>query len=178
MKASFFIATSLDGYIARPDGNLDWLVGATDSTDDHGYADYMSTVDTLVMGRNTYEKVLTFGDWPYKGKRVVVLSRTLTVRDIPEALATDVEVHSGPVPELVAFLEASNSSHIYVDGGLVIQSFLAEGLIEELTITRIPVVIGSGIPLFGATDRDIKLQHVKTISYESGFVQSTYRVEA
>lgn len=178
IKASFFIATSLDGYIARQDGNIDWLVGATDSTDDHGYSDYMSTIDTLVMGRNTYEKVLTFEHWPYKGKRVIVLSRTLTSQDIPEALASDVEVHPGPVSELVAFLEASNSSHIYVDGGKVIQSFLADGLIGELTITRIPVIIGSGIPLFGETNRDIRLQHVKTISYESGFVQSTYQVKA
>jgi dihydrofolate reductase len=176
IKASVYIATSLDGFIARKDGNLDWLLGDSTSAEDYGYAEYMSTVDVLVMGRITYEKVLTFGEWPYTGKRVVVLSRSLSIKDIPKALTANVELHPGPATELVAALEASGAKHIYVDGGKVIQAFLVVGLIQMLTITRIPVLIGSGIPLFGETDRDIKLHHLTTTAFANGYVQSTYQV--
>lgn len=176
IKASVYIAASLDGFIARDNGDLDWLLGASTSTDDHGYAEFMQTIDALVMGRGTYEKVLTFDDWPYAGKRVIVLSRTLTPAEIPESLSRSIEVHPGPVRALVEELAASGAAHIYVDGGKVVQSFLAAGLLDELTITRIPVLIGSGLPLFGATDRDIRLDHVRTRAFDSGFVQSTYRV--
>lgn len=176
MKASVFIATSLDGFIAREDGNLDWLLGATNSTDDHGYAEYMATIDVLVMGRNTFEKMLTFDHWPYAGRRVIVLSTSLKKDRIPEALVGKVEIHAGPVPSLVKFLAASGCSSIYVDGGQVVRSFMKERLIDEITITRIPVLIGSGIPLFGSLHQDIKLQHLKTKTFDSGFVQSTYRV--
>jgi dihydrofolate reductase len=176
IKASVFIATSLDGFIVREDGNLDWLLGATTSTDDHGYAAYIATVDAIVVGRNTFEKALTFGEWPYTGKRVIVLSTSLTKEDIPVALIQKVELYAGPVSRLVKFLAASGSSNIYVDGGKVVQSFIKEGLINEITITRIPVLIGAGIPLFGSLDRDIRLQHLETKSFDSGFVQSTYRI--
>lgn len=177
INASVYIATSLDGFIARADGDLDWLTGAAASAgEDHGYAAFMASVDVLVMGRNTFEKVLTFGEWPYPGKRVAILSTSLKCGDIPASLGDAVEIHPGPIPELVRHLEATGSTSIYVDGGKVIQGFLREGLIDELTITRIPVLIGSGIPLFGALERDIRLTHVATRSYENGFVQSTYRV--
>ncbi len=176
LRASAFIATSLDGYIAREDGSLDWLIGATHSADDHGYTAFMATIDTLIMGRSTFEKVLIFGEWPYTAKRVVVLSSTLTRETIPQALQEAVEVHSGPIPALMDFLQGSGARSLYLDGGKVIQGFLRLGLLNEITITRIPVLIGSGIPLFGELERDIRLQHLKTTAYESGFVQSTYRV--
>lgn len=177
IKSSVFIATSLDGFIARADGDLDWLLGATTSTDDHGYAAYMATIDTLVMGRASFEKVLTFGEWAYAGKRVVILSTTLGVRDIPQTLEGAVELHPGPVPELIDYLRATGSTSLYVDGGKVIQSFLKAGQIDEITITLIPVLIGTGIPLFGDAGGDIQLEHLRTKAFESGFVQSTYLVK-
>ncbi|UVM55188.1 dihydrofolate reductase family protein [Pseudomonas sp. B21-012] len=172
LKISVYIATSLDGFIARESGELDWLMVATSSSDDHGYAAYMATIDTLVMGRNTFEKVLTFGEWPYPHKRVVVLSSTLQQADMQHG----VEVHPGPVADLVEHLNETGAKGLYLDGGQVIQSFLREGRLDELTITRIPVLLGSGIPLFGALGKDVTLQHMRSTTFESGFVQSTYRV--
>ncbi len=177
LHAAAFIATSLDGFIARPDGALDWLTGATTSADDHGYAAFMATIDTLVLGRHTYETVLGFGgDWPYVGKRVVVLSRTLAATDLPAALVGQIELHPGPIAALLSHLDASGSRWLYVDGGQVIQAFLAADRLDELIVTRIPVLIGAGIPLFGEPGRDIRLDHVQTTAFESGFVQSRYRV--
>ncbi|MBM3111386.1 dihydrofolate reductase family protein [Pseudomonas arcuscaelestis] len=169
LKASVYIATSLDGFIARESGELDWLMVATTSSDDHGYAAYMASVDTLVMGRNTYEKDLTFGEWPYPHKRVVVLSSTL-------GAAPGVEVHPGPIADLVEHLRDTGAKSLYLDGGQVVQSFLREGRVDELTITRIPVLLGNGIPLFGALSKDVALQHMRSTTFENGFVQSTYRV--
>jgi dihydrofolate reductase len=177
IKASAFIATSLDGFIARKDGNLDWLPGATASTEDYGYAEYMATVDVLVLGKHTFEKVLTFGEWPYSKMRVVVLSTSLTKKQIPEALIAEVELHPGPVNKLMNYLESSGASSVYVDGGKVIQNFLKENLLSQIIITTIPVLIGSGIPLFGDSGQDIKLKHIKTKAFkESGIVQNIYRV--
>jgi dihydrofolate reductase len=152
------------------------LTAATTSTDDHGYAAYMSAIDVLVMGRITFEKVLTFGEWPYDGMRVVVLSTTMRVGDIPESLRGKVEIHAGSVEALVHFLADSGSTSIYVDGGKVIQSFLRAKLIDEMTITRIPILLGSGIALFGKCEADITLTHLNTRTFNSGFVQSTYQV--
>lgn len=173
---SVYIATSLDGFIARSDGDLDWLLSAATSDDDHGYAAYMAGIDTLVMGRNTFEKVLTFGEWPYPDTRVVVLSRTLSVEDIPVALRSGVSLHAGPVEALVQSLVEAGAKGVYVDGGQVIQAFLAAGLLNELTITRIPILIGQGISLFADAGRDIVLEHLRTRAFDSGFVQSTYRI--
>ena len=185
IKCSVFIATSLDGYIARRDGGLDWLPGSDGPTsdgtasdgagaEDHGYAEFYAAIDTLVMGRHTYELVRTFKPWPYSGKRVVVLSSAYP--KMPMALAQDVEGTSESPRDLVQRLEASGAAHVYVDGGKTIQSFLNAGLIQELTITRVPVLIGEGIPLFGPLAHDIKLLHQATRAYANGLVQSTYRV--
>ncbi len=174
-KASAFIATSLDGFIARQDGNLDWL-HFDSSGEDYGFHDFMRAVDTLVMGRGTYQKVLTFGEWPYEGTPVVVLSRTLSQSDRPEHLAGRVDITSETPLALVARLGAAGIKHLYVDGGQTIQSFLSAGLIHELIISRIPVLIGDGIPLFGPLAEDIKLVHLETKTFASGLVQSRYRV--
>ena len=174
LKASVFIATSLDGYIAREDGGLDWLMGATQSADDHGYAGFMAGVDTLVMGRGTFDKVMTFGEWPYPETRVVVLSSSLEA--LPRGVSERVELHPGPIPALLEHLQATGAKSLYLDGGKLIQGFLREGLVDEMTITRIPVLLGQGIALFGGLAKDVLLQHMRTTSYESGFVQSTYRI--
>lgn len=178
LRASAFIATSLDGFIARPDGALDWLPGAGDAgapADDHGYAAYMADVDAIVWGRKTYEVVMGFDmPWPYDGRRVVVLSTTLRESDLPGRVRGKLELHPGPIPALAAHLEASGARHAYVDGGQVVQGFLREGLLDAITVTRIPILIGTGIPLFGDVGRDVPLRHVRTVAYDSGFVQSTY----
>ncbi len=176
-KASVFIATSLDGYIARTDGAIDWLEHANKRVpagEDCGYGAFISTVDVLVMGRNTFEQALGFKPWPYAGKRVVVLSRG-AVR-IPEALAGSVSATSEAPAVLVARLAREGAQHLYIDGGLTIQAFLAAGLLDEVTITTIPVLLGSGKPLFGPLAADVTLERVDTRSWAFGFVQNRYRI--
>jgi len=169
VKASVFIATSLDGFIARVNGDLDWLPPG--GGEEHGYDAFMATVDALVIGRKTYETVLTFGTWPYGEKPVFVLS-THTLAPAP--LGAVVERMSGAPAEIVSWLAARGIQHVYVDGGITIQRFLQAGLIQRLIITRIPVLIGAGIPLFGPLPGDIVLRHVTTRQYSSGLVQSEY----
>ncbi|MFJ7158246.1 dihydrofolate reductase family protein [Streptomyces sp. NPDC101118] len=167
-----FIATSLDGFIARPDGDIEWLTGRGEqagSSADVGYDAFFAGIDTLVMGRGTYEKVLTFGFWPYEGKRVAVLSGTLVTED------PNVTVHR-TLDALLDALAADGARNVYVDGGRVIQTFLREGLVDELCLTTVPVLLGEGLPLFGATGRDIDLVHRESRVLGAGFVQHTYAI--
>ncbi len=174
MNASVFIATSLDGFIARANGELDWLPPG--GGEEHGYDAFMATVDALVIGRKTFETVMTFATWPYGEKPVFVLSsRPLHVPAPPGAV---VERMSGAPREIVSQLANRGVRNIYVDGGITIQRFLQAGLIQRLIITRIPVLLGDGIPLFGALRGDIALRHVATRQYSSGLVQSEYVVDA
>ena len=177
IKCSVFIATSLDGFIARKDGSLDWLPGSdgVEGDEDYGYAEFFTSVDTLVIGRKTYELVATFTEWPYGGKRVVVLSSSYP--KIPAMIAEGVVGTSCPPKELVQQLTQVGARHVYVDGGKTIHTFLRAGLIQEMTITRIPILIGEGIPLFGALAHDLKLLHLATRSFANGFVQSKYAIE-
>ena len=170
MKSSVFIATSLDGFIARENGGLDWLPG--DDVEDHGYFEFMATVDALVMGRNTFETVLGFGSWPYGSKPVIVLTSAPEKIAIPEGAVCD--AMGGTPHEIVARLAERGMTHLYIDGGVTIQRFLEAGLIQRMIITRIPVLLGSGISLFGPLSRDVRLKHVATRSYKSGLVQSEY----
>ncbi|HVH09722.1 MAG TPA: dihydrofolate reductase family protein [Gemmatimonadales bacterium] len=170
MKASVFVGTSVDGFLARVNGELDWL---PHDAEEHGYVAFMATVDALVIGRKTYETVLGFGGWAYGKKPVFVLS-TRPLRPPPQGAT--VEQMTGPPAEIVSRLEARGIQHIYVDGGITIQGFLKAGLIQRLIITRVPVLIGAGIPLFGLAGRDIPLRHVATRTYQSGLVQSEYDV--
>jgi dihydrofolate reductase len=171
MKASVFVGVSLDGFLARLDGGLDFL---PESAEPHGYDEFMASVDALVIGRNTFETVLGFDTWPYGGKAVFVLS-TRPLAPVPRGAV--VERMSGDPADIVSQLAARGLGHIYVDGGITIQRFLAAGLIQRLIVTRVPVLIGTGIPLFGALPRDIVLQHVATRQYASGLVQSEYVVK-
>jgi dihydrofolate reductase len=171
MKASVFVGTSVDGFIARLNGAFDFLPPG--GGEEHGYEVFFASVDALVIGRKTYETVLAFKEWPYGAKPVFVLStRPLA----PAPAGADVERLSGAPAEIVSNLEARGVRHAYVDGGITIQRFLAAGLIQRLVVTRVPVLIGEGIALFGPTGRDIPLRHVATRSYESGLVQSEYEV--
>lgn len=171
MRASVFIGTSVDGFIARPNGDLDFLPPG--GGEPHGYAEFMETVDALIIGRNTYETVLGFDSWPYGEKPVFVLS-TRPLAAAP-AGARVVQLSGDPL-KIVADVEARGISHVYVDGGITIQKFLRSGLIQRLIITRVLVLIGEGISLFGALPRDIQLEHVTTRHYPSGLVQTEYRI--
>ena len=171
MTISVFIGTSVDGFIARPNDDLDFLPEG--GGEPHGYVEFMATVDALVIGRRTFEKVLTFGKWPYGEKRVVVLSRSPLDLAVVDGV---VEQMSGTPAEIVERLAATGANNLYIDGGITIQRFLREGLIERLIITRVPVLIGEGIPLFGSLVKDIRLHHVATRQYPSGLVQSEYTI--
>jgi dihydrofolate reductase len=171
MMVSVFIGTSIDGFIARPDGALDFL--PVDGGEPHGYPEFIASVDALVIGRNTYETVLAFPEWPYGDKRVVVLSSHPL--DLSGARGS-VEQMSGSPAEIVSKLAATGATHLYVDGGITIQKFLRAGMVQRLIITRVPVLIGQGIPLFGALPGDVRLRHIATQQYASGLVKSEYHV--
>ena len=172
-SASVFIATSLDGYIAREDGRIDWLE-AWSGDGDCGYADFIASVDTLVLGRKSFETVLTFGTWPYEGLRVVVLSSGSP--ESPAELAASVEVLNLSPADCLRQLGATGSRRVYVDGGVTIQRFLRAGVIQDVTLTRTPVLIGSGRPLFGELAEDLVLTHLSSRAYPDGLVQSRYRI--
>jgi dihydrofolate reductase len=174
MAASVFIGTSVDGFIARVNGDLDFLPAG--GGEPHGYVEFMASVDALVIGRKTFETVLAYPEWPYGKKRVVVLSSKPL--DFSSVRAGVVEQMSGAPGEIVSKLAARGVNHIYVDGGITIQAFLRAGLIQRLIITRVPVLIGEGIPLFGALPGDVRLKHVATRHYPSGLVQTEYQVFA
>lgn len=172
-----FIATSLDGYIARQDGGLDWLDAANQSVtagEDCGYAAYMRTVDALVMGRSTFEKVASFPGWPYGDLPVYVLSRGWTA--LPAGTPASVRLHNGPLDELLARAAQDGCRSLYIDGGKTVQAFIQARLLEEITVTTIPVLIGVGRRLFGELDADVALRHISTQAYPFGFVQSRYKL--
>jgi dihydrofolate reductase len=171
MQASVFVGTSLDGFIARLGHSFDFL--PADGGEPHGYREFMETVDALVIGRKTYEVVLKFGEWPYSDKSVIVLSNSELA---PAPQDARVERMSGEPGRIWSELQSRGLRHLYVDGGITIQRFLAAGLIQRIVITKVPVLIGSGIPLFGTLPSDIRLRHLATRSFPSGLVQSEYRV--
>jgi dihydrofolate reductase len=172
MTVSVFVGTSVDGFIARLNGDLDFLPPG--GGEPHGYDEFMASVDALVIGRKTFETVLAFEAWPYGDKRVVVLSHRPV--DVSAAASMNVEQMAGPPIEIVSRLADSGARNLYVDGGVTIQGFLRAGLIQRLIVTRVPVLIGEGIPLFGTVPRDIRLRHVATRHFPSGLVQSEYEV--
>jgi dihydrofolate reductase len=169
-----FIGASVDGFIARPNGELDFL--SEGGGEPHGYTEFMAGVDAVVIGRKTFETVLTMDSWPYGGKRVVVLSSRSV--DLSAVRGGVVEQMGGPPAEIVSKLAATGARHLYVDGGITIQRFLRARLIQRLIITRVPVLIGGGIPLFGALPGDLWLRHVATEHYPSGLVKSEYHIDA
>jgi dihydrofolate reductase len=173
MTASVFVGTSIDGFIARPNGDLDFLPPG--GGEPHGYAEFIASVDAIVIGRKTFETVLRMKPWPYGDKRVVVLSSRPV--DLMAVVGGLVEQMAGSPAEIVSQLVASGARHLYIDGGITIQQFLRAGLIQRLIITRVPVLIGDGIPLFGSLPHDIRLRHIATRHYPSGLVSSEYIVD-
>jgi dihydrofolate reductase len=165
---------SVDGFLARLDHALDFLDSG--EQEPHGFEEFYASVDVVVIGRKTFEVVLTFAKWFYGKKPVVVLSSCPL--DFSSVKGGVVEHMSGKPTEIVKQLKSRGFKHAYIDGGITIQRFLAAGCIDRLVITRVPVLIGAGIPLFGAVPRDISLRHVATRCYNGGLVQSEYEVGA
>ena len=174
-ETAVFIATSLDGFIARENHDLDWLIGRGDG-EPHGYEEFIATIDAMVIGRKTYEVVLSFEKWYYGDMRVFVLSSGSP--RVPDELRDRVQVRSLGPREILEELGESGVKRVYVDGGMTIQRFLREGLIDEMTITRVPVLLGSGIPLFGELPGDIEWEHLETTVVGGDMVQSKYRRRA
>ncbi len=168
-----YIATSLDGFIATQDGGIDWLDEIPNpEQSDFGYGEFMTRIDAIVMGRNSFEKVLTFAVWPYD-KPVFVLSSSL--KHVPKDLVDKVEIIGNDnISTLIANLNQQGYYHLYIDGGRTIQSFLAEDLIDEMIITRVPILLGKGIPLFGNLTSALRFQHQTTEIFSNGLVKSSY----
>jgi dihydrofolate reductase len=168
---SVFIATSLDGCIARPDGGLDWLEAVQVPGEDYGYAAFAAGIDTHLVGRATYETVLGFPEWPYGGKRVAVWSRRGGEPRHGEIF------RAGAPAEVAVRLGAAGARRVYVDGGATISAFLAADLVDDLTISLVPRVLGGGIRLFQPPLPDVGLTLVEARPYASGLVQLRYRRE-
>lgn len=177
IQCSVFVATSLDGFISREDGSIDWLLKINElmpKGEDCGYLAFMATIDMIVMGRHSFEKVLTFNPWPYDNTPVIVLStEDLT---IPSHLTTTVTHSSEPIDKLLHRLEKNNVKRIYIDGGITVQRFLEKKQIHDITITVIPILLGSGRSLFGPLPEDLKLNLVNTRQYDCGLIQLKYDV--
>lgn len=167
-RCSVFIATSIDGYIARPDGTFDFLSIVERPGEDYGFADFFATVDALVVGRNTYETALSFPEWPYAGKRCIVLTHRET-----ESVHGE-QFFAGEPTALVDQLALSGAQRLYVDGGAVIRQFLLGGLIDDVTLSIVPVLLGNGIPLFGSELPEQRLKLTSSKAFESGLVQLCY----
>ena len=176
MQVSVYIATSLDGFIARKDGDIDWLMAVPPATDgsDYGFHAFYDSVDALVMGRNSFEKVTSFDEWPYPNKRVIVMSQSLI--EIPTNYEDRIELSQESPIELYHRVEQEGLNRLYIDGGHLISSFLADGLVTDLNLTRIPILLGNGIPLFQSFEHDIALSLISSQSYDNGLVQSIYQV--
>jgi dihydrofolate reductase len=184
MNCSVFIATSVDGFIARDDGNIDWLESSGNQdaemgdNADMGFNDFIDTVDCIVMGRNTMETIASFNltpeQWPYRDIPIIVLSNTITTP--PDALKGKIKIYSGDLHVLLSKLEDDGYKHTYIDGGRCIQEFLSLGLINEMTITHIPILLGSGIPLLGETVQEIQLKQATATAYPNDLIQVHYKV--
>jgi dihydrofolate reductase len=169
-----FIATSLDGFIARQNGDIDWLSSTPTGSEDHGYDRFIASVDGIIMGRGTYEKVLTFDQWPYQ-KPVVVMSQSLRSDALPAELSEKVDIVTDSPAAILEKLSQRGWKRAYVDGGQIIQAFLRAGLIDDMIVTRVPILLGNGRSLFGPLPCDMMLAHVDTTAFPSGLVQSRYR---
>jgi len=171
MKSKVYIGTSLDGFIARKDGDFSWLSQFANDEAIKAYEEFINTIDAIVIGKGTFEKVLTFSSWPYT-KKVFVLSTS--IKEVPDSVKEKAVILSLKPKDLLLYLLGIGISNIYIDGGSVIQDFLKEDLVDELIIAKVPILIGSGIPLFGYLDIDLQFRHIRTQIQTNGLVRSYY----
>ena len=183
MKCSVYIATSADGYIAKPDGAIDWLhttgnLEADLGSEDMGWHSFIESVDCMIMGRKSMDSIasmnLTLEQWPYGDMNIIVLSRTVKIP--PTSFHSETEMYSGEIAELVKDLDARGYKHAYIDGGETITSFIELGLINEMTITQVPVLLGDGVPLFGNLNRHVSLEKPEVLAFPNDFIQVKYTV--
>jgi dihydrofolate reductase len=168
-KVVLYIATSLDGYIARDNGDIDWLSMVESPNEDYGYKDFLASVDTVIMGRKTYDQVLTFGDFPYNDKKCYVISKTTRPKD------EYVEFFNGDICKLISEIRQKDGLNIWLVGGAeIVGEFLSKNLIDEYIISILPILLGKGIPLFRGDMPEIRLQLCRNVAYPSGFVQLSY----
>ena len=173
-----YIAASLDGFIARSDGSIDWLDIAGPEEAERSMSDFLAlleSVDCLVMGRKTFDTVKQFSPWPYGTLPVIVLSTTLSAP--PQIEGTNIQIRSARPTDLIRDLESEGFTKIYVDGGATIHGFLREGLIDRMTIATVPVLLGSGRPLFPDMRHELKLNLESSIVLDSGIVKTAYRCQ-
>lgn len=170
LRAFVFLGLSVDGRIARPDGDLEWLTSRGEAAGDAGFTPFLESVDSLVMGRRTYEAIASYEDWPYLDRPIHVISTTLA----PDA-DSRITVHRSPESAIDA-LQRDGRRRVYADGGETIRWFLATKLVDEITLSYVPVLIGDGPSLFGPLGGDVDLEHVRTEVLDGGMVQTTYRV--
>ncbi len=171
MKTTVCIGTSLDGFIARKDGDIDWLTQFANDEAIQAYEEFNNKIDAIVIGRGTFEKVLTFPSWPYAQKAFLL---STSIKKVPDILKEKITIILMKPKELLSYLSGNGFSHIYIDGGKVIQEFLKENLIDELIISKVPVLIGNGIPLFDYLDADLQFKHIQTQIASNGLVRSYY----
>lgn len=184
MKCSVYIATSADGYIATLEGGVDWLhtAGKPDAdmtiNPDMGFENFIKSIDCMVIGRKCMEVIsnmnLTPEQWPYGNTKIYVLSNSVKIP--PENLKDKVQMYSGDIRELINNLETGGFKHAYIDGGETITSFINLKLINEMTITKAPVLLGEGVPLFGKIKLSIKLENSEAIAFPNDFIQIKYGV--
>ena len=174
-RIKLYIATSLDGFIAREDGSIDWLTEYENNSEtDYGYSEFYASIGTVLMGRKTYEQVLGFGDWPYGEKKSYVFTR----QKEPLRRENNVEFVSGDIGEFVRDLKENTEEDIWLVGGSqLIKVFLEENLVQDLIIFVVPIILGSGIPLFDRIGKEIRLTTGKVERYENGLVRLEYKVE-
>ena len=170
-----FMATSLDGFVARKDHSLDWLMKQDSSPEDNGYDEFIESVAGLVMGSGSFKTVASFDAWPYS-KPVVVMSSSLSQADIPTELDGKVEITRLGPKELMDSLNSKGWTRAYVDGGRIVQSFIRAGLVDDMTVTFVPILIGNGLRLFGEIDSDIDLKLVTSQAFDSGLVSNHYKL--
>jgi dihydrofolate reductase len=172
MSNIVYIATSIDGYIAREDGSYDWLMDLPNpDKSDYGFSEFMKRIDGIILGRKTYETVLTFGEWLYT-KPVFVLSDSF--KELPGKFSGKAEIVNGELKNIIESLAKKGIHNLYIDGGKTIQSFLNQDLIDEMIITRIPILLGAGISLFGKNHSELTFEHTATEVYNNMLVKSRY----
>ncbi len=175
-RVKLYIASSLDGYIARENGSIDWLTEYENNSEtDYGYSEFYSSIGTVLMGRKTYEQVLGFGDWPYAEKKTYVFTR----QKEPLNREKNVEFVSGDIGEFARRLKENTDEDIWLVGGSqIIKVFLEEGLVQEMIVFIVPIILGSGIPLFDHIRKKIRLRTGKVKRYENGLVRVEYNLDA
>jgi len=161
---------SIDGYIARPDGDLDWLSAVELAGEDYGYSNFIKTVDTVILGRKTYDKVLSFGiPFPHSDKQCYIITRT------PKPTEGNINFYTGDIPALVAQIKKQSGKNIFVDGGAqIVNEFMKHQLVDEFIISIIPVFLGSGISLFNEGRPEMKMKLAGNNSFSSGLLQLHY----